>query len=99
MPACWSPRGRLILMLQTILVTGGAGFIGSNFILQRVEQEMSPVINLDKLTYAGNLRNLDRIAGDKRYEFVQGDIGDRALVRALLERYQPSAIVHYAAES
>src|SRR6266853_66438 len=99
MPACWSPRCRPILMLQTILVTGGAGFIGSNFILQRMDQDTAPVVNLDKLTYAGNVRNLDRIAGDKRYEFVHGDIGDRALVQALLGRHQPSAIVHFAAES
>jgi dTDP-glucose 4,6-dehydratase len=86
-------------MRQTILVTGGAGFIGSNFILQRMGQDTAPVVNLDKLTYAGNVRNLDRIAGDKRYEFVHGDIGDRALVQALLGRHQPSAIVHFAAES
>ena len=99
MPACWSPRCRLILMRQTILVTGGAGFIGSNFILQRMDQDLAPVVNLDKLTYAGNVRNLDRIAGDKRYEFVHGDIGDRALVQALLGQHQPRAIVHFAAES
>src|SRR5438876_2069598 len=86
-------------MRQTILVTGGAGFIGSNFILQRMEQGRAPVVNLDKLTYAGNVRNLDRIAGDKRYEFVHGDIGDRALVQALLGQHQPRAIVHFAAES
>src|ERR1700716_3955960 len=99
MPACWSPRCRLILMRQTILVTGGAGFIGSNFILQRMEQDTAPVVNLDKLTYAGNLRNLDRIAGDQEYDFVHGDIGDRALVQALLGQHQPRAIVHFAAES
>jgi len=86
-------------MASTILVTGGAGFIGSNFILQRMEAGTGHVVNLDKLTYAGNLRNLDSISSDQRYEFVHGDIGDRELVRRLLERSQPSAIVHFAAES
>src|SRR5258708_19986009 len=99
MAACWSPRCRLILMRQTILVTGGAGFIGSNFILQRMDQDTAPVVNLDKLTYAGNVRNLDPIAGDKRYEFVHGDIGDRAVVQALLGQHQPRAIVPFAAET
>ena len=86
-------------MENTILVTGGAGFIGSNFILQRLEQSSSPLINLDKLTYAGNLGNLEGVANDKRYEFVHGDIADRALVRDLLERRKPCALVHFAAES
>jgi len=86
-------------MASTILVTGGAGFIGSNFILQRMEEGTGHVVNLDKLTYAGNLRNLESISSDRRYEFVHGDIGDRELVRRLLERSQPSAIVHFAAES
>jgi dTDP-glucose 4,6-dehydratase len=86
-------------MPQTILVTGGAGFIGSNFILQRMEEGTGPVVNLDKLTYAGNLRNLESVSSNRRYEFVHGDIGDRELVRSLLERCQPSAIVHFAAES
>ena len=86
-------------MPPTILVTGGAGFIGSNFILQRMEERTGRVVNLDKLTYAGNLRNLESISSDRRYEFVHGDIGDRELVRRLLERSQPSAIVHFAAES
>jgi dTDP-glucose 4,6-dehydratase len=86
-------------MATTILVTGGAGFIGSNFILQRLRQESSNIINLDKLTYAGNLRNLATVANDRRYEFVQGDIADRAMVRSVLERRRPSAIAHFAAES
>jgi dTDP-glucose 4,6-dehydratase len=86
-------------MQKTILVTGGAGFIGSNFILQRMEGGAAPIVNLDKLTYAGNLRNLESVASDARYEFVQGDIGDRSLVRRLLEKHQPCSIVHLAAES
>jgi dTDP-glucose 4,6-dehydratase len=86
-------------MQGTILVTGGAGFIGSNFLLRWMEREGTPVINLDKLTYAGNLRNLESIASDSRYEFVHGDINDRELVRRLLKERQPRAIVHFAAES
>jgi dTDP-glucose 4,6-dehydratase len=86
-------------MENTILVTGGAGFIGSNFILQRMERDSASVVNLDKLTYAGNLRNLEAITSGQRYEFVHGDIADRALVRGLLERHRPQAIVHFAAES
>jgi dTDP-glucose 4,6-dehydratase len=87
-------------MRNVILVTGGAGFIGSNFILQQLEADAATsLVNLDKLTYAGNLRNLEAVATDRRYEFVHGDIGDRGLVRRLLEKHQPSAIVHFAAES
>jgi dTDP-glucose 4,6-dehydratase len=88
-------------MRNTIIVTGGAGFIGSNFILQRMEEDADAlsIVNLDQLTYAGNLRNLASIAGDRRYEFVHGDIGDRGHVRQLLEKRQPHAIVHFAAES
>jgi len=87
-------------MQNVILVTGGAGFIGSNFILQQLAADAATsVVNLDKLTYAGNLRNLEAIATDRRYEFAHGDIGDRSLVRGLLERHQPFAIVHFAAES
>jgi dTDP-glucose 4,6-dehydratase len=82
-----------------LLVTGGAGFIGSHFVLAAVGQAGEPVVNLDKLTYAGNLRNLDALRGDARHSFVQGDIADRALVRGLLERHRPRAIVHLAAES
>jgi len=86
-------------MRKTILATGGAGFIGSNFILQQMREESPSIVNLDNLTYAGNLHNLESIATDSRYEFVHGDIGDRGLVRQLLEKHQPSAIVHFAAES
>jgi dTDP-glucose 4,6-dehydratase len=84
---------------QPILVTGGAGFIGSNFILQWLATEGIPVVNLDKLTYAGNLGNLEQVATDQRYSFVHGDIGDRKLVCDLLHQHQPRAIVHFAAES
>jgi len=82
-----------------ILVTGGAGFIGANFILDWLQVTDEPVLNLDKLTYAGNLENLASLAGDARYVFVQGDICDRPLVERLLQRYRPRAIVHFAAES
>jgi len=87
------------IMENTILVTGGAGFIGSNFILQWMEQERTPVVNLDKLTYAGNLRNLERVSTDPRYQFVHGDIGDREMIARLLQNRRPRAIVHFAAES
>jgi dTDP-glucose 4,6-dehydratase len=86
-------------MQDRILVTGGAGFIGSNFILQKMQDSSFSITNLDKLTYAGNLRNLESIAGDRRYTFVQGDIGDRKLVSQLLAEQRPGAIVHFAAES
>ncbi len=80
-------------------MTGGAGFIGSNFVLQWLATEGTPVVNLDKLTYAGNLGNLQEISADSRYSFVHGDIGDRKLVSDLLGRSRPRAIVHFAAES
>jgi len=82
-----------------ILVTGGAGFIGSNFVLEWLATEKLPVVNLDKLTYAGNLENLASIKGDDRHRFVKGDICDRALVGKLLREHKPSAVVHFAAES
>lgn len=82
-----------------ILVTGGAGFIGANFILDWIAAAGTPVINLDKLTYAGNPANLAALANDARYVFVQGDINERAQVAALLRQHQPQAIVHFAAES
>ena len=86
-------------MQKVILVTGGAGFIGSNFILQQMQDASAAIVNLDKLTYAGNLRNLESVAPGPRYEFAHGDIGDRGLVQRLLETHQPGAIVHFAAES
>jgi dTDP-glucose 4,6-dehydratase len=86
------------VLTQTILVTGGAGFIGSNFILQWLSTESDSVVNLDKLTYAGNLSNLEQ-ASSERYSFVRGDIGDRNLVSDLLRHHHPRALVHFAAES
>lgn len=81
------------------MVTGGAGFIGSNFILDWIANEGSPVVNLDKLTYAGNIRNLASLNGDQRHIFVKGDINDRALIGKLFNEYKPCAIVNFAAES
>jgi dTDP-glucose 4,6-dehydratase len=82
-----------------ILVTGGAGFIGCNFVLQWLATEQAGVINLDKLTYAGNPGNLASVASDRRYRFMQGDICDREMIAELLITHRPSAIVHFAAES
>ena len=84
---------------MTILVTGGAGFIGSNFVLDWLRASDEPVINLDKLTYAGNLQNLASLDGDARHTFVHGDFGDAALVAQLLTQHQPRAVVNFAAES
>jgi dTDP-glucose 4,6-dehydratase len=82
-----------------ILVTGGAGFIGANFVLDWLKIHSEPIINLDKLTYAGNLHNLASIMDDPRHHFVQGDIGDSSLVEKLLAEHRPRAIVNFAAES
>ena len=82
-----------------ILVTGGAGFIGANFVLDWLAQQAEPVLNLDLLTYAGNRENLASLEGDERHLFVQGDIGDRALVAELLTRHRPRAVINFAAES
>jgi dTDP-glucose 4,6-dehydratase len=85
--------------MRPILVTGGAGFIGGEFVRQWIAEEASPVINLDKLTYAGNLESLAGIADEPRHVFVQGDIGDSVCVRQLLHTHQPRAIINFAAES
>lgn len=82
-----------------ILVTGGAGFIGANFVLGWLRESDEPVLNLDKLTYAGNPENLAALKADPRYVFVRGDIGDSDLVAGLLAQHQPRAVVNFAAES
>lgn len=82
-----------------ILVTGGAGFIGSALIRHLIAETRHSVLNLDKLTYAGVLQSLDDVSGDPRYRFVRGDIGDAALVAGLLAEFQPDVIAHLAAES
>ncbi|WP_423770459.1 dTDP-glucose 4,6-dehydratase [Pseudomonas sp. NLJ1] len=84
---------------MTILVTGGAGFIGANFVLDWLAGSNEPLVNLDKLTYAGNLQTLSSLQGDKRHIFVRGDIADSRLVATLLKTHQPRAIVNFAAES
>ena len=86
-------------MEDLILVTGGAGFIGSNFILQCMAEEPSRIFNLDKLTYAGNLANLQSIESHPRYRFRQGNVEDGQMVREFLETVRPRALVHFAAES
>jgi dTDP-glucose 4,6-dehydratase len=82
-----------------ILITGGAGFIGGNFVLDWLAKHDEPVVNLDKLTYAGNPDTLAGLAGDTRHIFVKGDIGDRDMVAALLAKHQPRAVINFAAES
>src|SRR6476469_11128020 len=84
--------------MPTWLVTGGAGFIGGNFVLEAVARGVR-IVNLDALTYAGNLDTLAAVDGDPAHVFVQGDIGDRALVARLLAEYRPDAVVNFAAES
>ena len=84
---------------MTILVSGGAGFIGGNFVLDWLERHDETVVNLDKLTYAGNLDTLKGLKGNNRHVFVHGDIGDRELVRDLLSMHRPRAVINFAAES
>lgn len=86
-------------MQDCVLMTGGAGFIGSNFVRRWLELESGKIVNLDALTYAGNLKNLAGLKGDRSHTFVRGNINDFELVRSLLQEHQPSAIVHFAAES
>ena len=86
-------------MTDTILVTGGAGFIGTNFVLDWIREAGTSVVNLDKLSYAGNMESLASLAGDARHIFVQADIGDASLVAGLLETHRPRAVVNFAAES
>lgn len=86
-------------MEMTVLVTGGAGFIGSNFVLEWLARGQERLINFDKLTYAGNLENLAEVHTDERYTFVRGDIGDASAVSALLDMYKPRALINFAAES
>jgi dTDP-glucose 4,6-dehydratase len=85
--------------VRVILVTGGAGFIGANFVIDWLRETGEPVVNLDKLTYAGNAESLAALAGDGRHIFVRGDIDDRVLVEALLRRHRPRALLNFAAES
>ena len=82
-----------------IFATGGAGFIGSNFILNWLEKLNEPILNIDALFYAGNLENLKSVENNPNYKFVKGDIGDRNLWDSLLKKYHPRAIIHFAAQS
>lgn len=84
---------------MSLLATGGAGFIGSNFVLDWIAQSNESVINLDKLTYAGNIENLQSLNGDRRHVFVQDDIGDSVLVTSPLAKHQPRAIINFSTES
>jgi dTDP-glucose 4,6-dehydratase len=86
-------------IIPTFMVTGGAGFIGANFVLQARQEQWANIINLDKLTYAGNPQTLNTLADDPGHQFIRGDIGNLELVTYLLKKYQPQAIVNFAAES
>ena len=93
------PKGNSAYLHKPVLITGGAGFIGSNFVLHWLARESAGVVNLDALTYAGNLQNLDSLQTSQAHTFVRGDITDAALVSDLFRKYQPCALVHFAAES
>ena len=82
-----------------IFVTGGAGFIGANFVMDWLRQNDEHIVNIDALTYAGNLESLSSLQGDTRHIFVKGDIGDTTLISKLLEKHQPRAVLNFAAES
>ena len=84
---------------MTVLVTGGAGFIGANFVLDWLAESVETVVNLDKLTYAGNVETLASLQGNPHHVFVQGDIGDAELVSGLLHTHRPRAVINFAAES
>ncbi len=86
-------------MNETILITGCAGFIGSNYVHTWLASSGTPIVNLDKLTYAGNLASLQKFEGDSRHQFAHGDIGDRQLVEKLLAEHRPRAVLNFAAES
>lgn len=94
-----APVPQRLTGMQTILVTGGAGFIGGNFVLHMLQAQDARIVNLDKLTYAGNPDTLASVRDDPRHIFVQGDIGDADLVARLLREYQVDAVVNFAAES
>src|SRR5436190_24216117 len=81
-----------------LIVTGGAGFIGSNFVVSALAQSDEPIVTLDKLTYGGSLANLAGLADDRRHVFVRGDICDRELLRGLVHKHKPRGIIHFAAE-
>ena len=85
--------------MGSVLVTGGCGFIGSEFVRQWMARESSNVVNLDKLTYAGNLHSLEEIAANPRYTFVHGDIADERCLKEIFQEHQPAAIINFAAES
>jgi dTDP-glucose 4,6-dehydratase len=85
--------------MNPILVTGGAGFIGGEFVRQWVSEENAPIINLDKLTYAGNLDSLESVSKNPQHLFIQGDIGDSECIRQLFEKHRPQAVINFAAES